>query len=466
MGSPSGCRHLRLTPAGGGEGGGPRAPKTLAGSRILGPGPVAGAWGPEARPSPRSWPPQHLQFSPAPSSKPRCPALPRVLAALKGAHGAAVPGRGPGRRAGRAAAGTGRLSRPQETLVLNLMATGRGSRPDFFVPRSPRPAWRVDRRGQGGRAEQGDQLEATAGRRWGWLGWGGGGSRGGEKLTDLGNGLTWSREDGLTAWTGGRQGRQESRPAPGVDGAPAPGAGEAGGGAGRPAWQRRAGRGSWFRARAAFPAGEGRRKWGRGGRGGGGWRRAGRSQGHRTASADTVPGTGLRLHPCEFSRRDRLTLSHPPFFFGAATAPRNYRTRRPPPSPAAGSGREDGLVRWGPTGAEDRACPHQGPARRMKSVNGFLAGYYRYSLSDPGQGDSMPVPLARPLNGVSQGLRGWLDTKPVTSSWGRGLRITGSDYGDAQVSATRVLVPSQQQNGGLVVSHVWDAPPEKDRAEA
>lgn len=155
-----------------------------------------------------------------------------------------------------------------------------------------------------------------------------------------------------------------------------------------------------------------------------------------------------------------------PFFFGAATASRNYMIRRPPPSPAVSSGSDDCLVRWGPTSAEDRACHRQGPACRMKSVNCFLAGYYRYSPSDPGQGDSMPAPLACPLNSASQGLSRAAGHKASHEQLGKGAQDNRSDYGNAQVSATRVLVPSRQQDGGLAVSHTLDAPPEKDNAEA
>lgn len=79
---------------------------------------------------------------------------------------------------------------------------------------------------------------------------------------ELGRGLTCSWEDWLTARTGGRQGRQESRSAPGVHGAPLPEAGKLGAEWAALLWQCREGRGSWSRASPPLSP------WGRRGEGG------------------------------------------------------------------------------------------------------------------------------------------------------------------------------------------------------
>lgn len=88
-----------------------------------------------------------------------------MLEALKGAREAAVTGMGQGQLAGRAVAGTGRLSKPQESLILNLMATGREFHDQIFLFHNlPGPCGKWIGRGKGDEVEEGDQVEATAGR--------------------------------------------------------------------------------------------------------------------------------------------------------------------------------------------------------------------------------------------------------------------------------------------------------------
>lgn len=124
-----------------------------------------------------------------------------MLEALKDAHAAAVAGRRRGHLAGRAAAATGRLSKPHESLVLNLTAMAREFHDRIFGSTISRA--RVESGSEGARETGGGGGPVRGHRRQEPRLAGIGGSSGDEKLMDLGNGLTWlgGLADGLEGRT-------------------------------------------------------------------------------------------------------------------------------------------------------------------------------------------------------------------------------------------------------------------------